>query len=92
MVNFIINIIVVVLLLLVLLLVMDYFNVSYDLKHIRQFDEEYIIISSAFLFLFISSFKIVASTGIRIHHLPYFLRLSEGSFVVWIIIIIKKYN
>ena len=70
---------------------MDYFNVSYDLKHIRQFDEEYII-SSAFLFLFISSFKIVASTGIRIHHLPYFLRLSEGSFVVVWIIIIKKYN
>ena len=55
---------------------------SYDLKHIRQFDEEYII-SSAFLFLFISSFKIVASTGIRIRRLPYFscnatVRLIDG--------------
>ena len=51
-------------------------------KHIRQFDEEYIINqhSGVLCFSFFNnSFNIivVASPGIRIHRLPYFLSVSE---------------
>ena len=62
------------------------------LKHIyiRQFDEEYIISTECFSF-FISSFKIVASTGIRIHHLPpIFCACQKGRLSRLDNIIIKK--